>query len=148
MNNQVTEKQQMVENLIQETKKKIDYMTVEYPLEFFPEIISQEKIEQKLHWKIEQQSLFIESLLLGLPMLTLIIQGSVEEYYEIIDGKQRLYTAINFVKGNLQLENLKLLPSLNGFTFNDLLPNRKRRFKRNTVRIIQLSPDSNVFFWT
>ncbi len=66
---------------------------------------------------------------------------------ELIDGRQRLYTAINFMKGNLKLCNLKTLTTLNGFNFNDLVPSKQRKFKRISVSAIAVAPDSDQSIW-
>ncbi len=134
--------QQIAETAIREARKTIDYNTVEYPLEYFIDKISDEEIKKDLHWDTLQQSYFIESLLLGLPVIHAVIHDDLE--LEFIDGKQRLYTAINFVKGNLILSNLKTLTALNGFSFNDLLPSRQRKFKRISVRAIAVNPKSDL----
>lgn len=135
--------QEMIENAIREGRKKVDYNTVDYPLEFFIEQISQQQINDELKWDTLQQSSFIESLLMGLPVLKMIMDSDDN----IIDGKQRLYTTINFVNGHLKLENLKKMPSLNGFHFQDLLLPRQRKFKRITMRTIVISPSSDVSYW-
>ena len=78
-------------------QKMMNYDTVEYPIEFFLDLISQEQINKELQWNEAKQSLFIESLLLGFPMLHTLI---VKDNLEIIDGRQRLYTTINFIRGS------------------------------------------------
>ena len=138
----VIKQQEMIETAIREGRKKVDYNTVEYPLEFFIEKISQEQVNDQLKWDTLQQSYFIESLLMGLPILNLVMDSDEN----IIDGKQRLYTTINFVNGNFKLENLKQMPSLNGFHFQDLLLSRQRKFKRLSAKIIVLSESSDVSY--
>ncbi len=135
--------QEMIETAIREGRKKVDYNIVDYPLEFFIEKISQQQINDELKWDTLQQSSFIESLLMGLPVLKMIMDSDEN----IIDGKQRLYTTINFVNGHLKLENLKKMSSLNGFHFQDLLLSRQRKFKRITARTIVISPSSDVSYW-
>ncbi|MGK7939913.1 MAG: DUF262 domain-containing protein [Crocosphaera sp.] len=100
-------------------------------------------MNDELNWDTLQQSSFIESLLMGLPVLKIIMDSNKN----IIDGKQRLYTTINFVNGHLKLENLKKMSSLNGFHFQDLLLSRQRKFKRITARTIVISPSSDVSYW-
>jgi uncharacterized protein with ParB-like and HNH nuclease domain len=140
---------ELAETAIREAKKTVDYNTVEYPLENFLDKVKQEQIDNNLHWDRAQQSYFIESLLLGLPVLNVVINNGdeldvINDEVEIIDGKQRLYTAINFINGNLKLKNLKAIESLNDFNFNDLVPSRQRNFKRITVRAIAVRPDFDI----
>ena len=137
--------QELAETAIREARKTIDYNTVEYPLEYFIDKISDKELKKDLHWDTLQQSYFIESLLLGLPVINAVIYDDLE--LKFIDGKQRLYTAINFVKGNLILANLKTLTALNGFSFNDLVPSRQRKFKRISLRAIAVNPQSDLSVW-
>lgn len=137
--------QEIAEAAIREARKTVDYNTVEYPLEYFLDKISDEELKKNLHWATFQQSSFIESLLLGLPVIHAVIHDDIE--LEFIDGKQRLYTAVNFVKGNLELCNLKTLTSLNGFKFSDLVLPRQKKFKRISVRAIAVNPKSDLSIW-
>lgn len=139
--------QEIAETAIREARKTVDYNTIEFPLEYFIDKICKEEINKNLCWDKSQQSYFIESLLLGLPVLNVVINDNDDEL-KIIDGKQRLYTAINFINGNLELQNLKTLTSLNGFGFNDLLSPRQRKFKRISVRAIAVSPDFDLSVWS
>lgn len=140
----ITNKEQ-VETEIREARKTVDYNTVDYSLEYFLDKISDEELKKNLHWDKLQQSYFIESLLLGLPVIGAVIHSDME--LELIDGKQRLYTAVNFIKGNLELCNLKKLTSLNGFKFNDLVLSRQKKFKRMGVRTIKVDSKSDISVW-
>ena len=147
--------QELAETAIREARKTIDYNTVEYPLEYFIDKISQKQINDNLNWNESKQSYFIESLMLGLPVFNIIFKekdsdDNWSEFYsveQLIDGRQRLYTALNFVNGNLRLSNLKVIESLNGFTFRDLPLSRQRRFKRTTVKAIAVNPNSDLSVW-
>lgn len=133
---------EVIESYIRETQKKFNYNTVDYPLEYFLDKVSKEDIKQ-LQWSNEQQSYFIESLLMGLPVLNIIIS----DREEIIDGRQRLYSAINFINNNLKLVNIKQLSAMNDFSFSDLIPSRQRSFKRITVRATQTVPNADISQW-
>lgn len=131
---------------IRKQRETIDYDTVNYPIEYFRDKISQQEINNSLHWNTKQQSYFVESLLLGIPILNIVINNNSDEI-EVIDGKQRLYTAINFINNNLILNNLKELARLNGFKFEDLLFSRQKKFKRYTVRAIVVGQNFDKSVW-
>ncbi len=131
--------------------KIIDYDTREYPVEV---IVSKYLLRQAeddndffipdyqrdLTWPEEQQSRFIESVLMGLPIPLLFladVEGQ-EGRAEIVDGSQRVRTLARFMNNELRLAGLKQLTLLNGFTFGDLPPIRQRRFGRHTMRMIEL----------
>jgi hypothetical protein len=138
--------QELAEMAIREARETVDYNTTEYPLEHFIDKITQKQIDELLHWDKAQQSYFVESLLLGLPVLNIVINDN-DDKFKIIDGKQRLYTAINFIQGNLELQNLKTLSSLNSFGFKDLTLPRQRKFKRISVRAIAIAPNFDISVW-
>ena len=148
--------QELAETAIREARKSVDYNTVEYPIEYFPDQINQQQIDNNLNWSESKQSYFIESLMLGLPVFNIIFidkdndcgYSVIDDVEQIIDGKQRLLTALNFVNGNLRLSNLKVLDSLNGFIFKDLPLSRQRRFVRTTVKAIAVNPKSDLSVFT
>jgi hypothetical protein len=102
--------------------------------------------QRDLVWPEKNQSRFIESLLIGLPIPFLFVADvSADESpekagrLEIVDGVQRIRTLSRFMTGDLVLSNLERLTQLNGFTFFDLHPSRQRRFGRTTMRMIELT---------
>lgn len=102
--------------------------------------------QRELVWPEKNQSRFIESLLIGLPIPFLFVAdvSDVEdpEYagrLEIVDGVQRIRTLARFFTGDLALSGLQRLNRLNGFRFGDLHPSRQRRFRRATLRLIELT---------
>lgn len=139
------------EQQIVEHHKIIDYDTREYPVEV---IVAKylERLEEDdndffvpdyqrdLTWPEDHQSRFIESVLMGLPIPLLFladVEGK-EGRAEIVDGSQRVRTLARFMQGELRLAGLAKLDKLNGFTYDDLPPSRKRRFGRHTVRMIEM----------
>lgn len=164
----ITEKmQEDAENEIREKKKVVDYNTIEYPIEVIVDKylngIENESNEifipdyqREMAWDETRQSKFIESILLGLPIPYIYVADISEEKeeendlantdlarLEIIDGTQRIRTLVNFIRNELQLQNLEKLKKLEGFRFDDLNIARQRRFQRTTIRIIQLSEEAD-----
>ncbi len=103
--------------------------------------------QRDLVWPEKNQSRFIESILIGLPVPFLFVAdvgGEEEEVdkagrVEIVDGVQRIRTLARFMTGELVLRDLERLKALNGFTFFDLHMSRQRRFGRATLRLIELT---------
>lgn len=122
-------RQEIIEAEIRQQQKKFDYNTVSYRLEYLVDKISQQEIDASLCWDQKKQSYFIESLLLGLPVLEIVIKqndNDTESAIDVIDGKQRLYTTINFINNHLALNGLEKLVMLNGFKFKDMVLSRQR----------------------
>lgn len=145
-----------IEQQIISNQQEFDFDIREYPLEFLqhqfnPPIASGKEpdlyipdYQRDFVWSLKQQSLFIESLLIGLPV-PYIFGADVADYedagdgrVEIIDGAQRIQTIDAFITGALVLQDMECLPLLNNKTFNDLSTPRKRRFLRTTIRMIEL----------
>jgi hypothetical protein len=149
-----TERINEAEAEIRDKQKPVDYDTKEYPVE----ILVQKYIhglsddtnelfipdyQREMAWDDARQSKFIESVLLGLPIPYIFVadiaDAENEARLEIIDGTQRIRALARFLNNELKLEGLKKLMKLNNFRFSDLLLPRQRRFKRTTLRMIQLT---------
>lgn len=148
------ERKENAEAEIREKTKRVDYNTLEYPIEVIVQkyLDGKDEDENELFipdyqreesWDEDEKSKFIESLMLGLPIPYIFvadISGSDDlARLEIIDGTQRIRTLAKFINNELTLQNLKKLEHLNGFTFKDLPLPRQRRFNRTTIRMIQLT---------
>lgn len=139
---------------IREKQKPVDYDTKEYPVEILVQkyLDGQEDdnnelfipdYQREIAWDEARQSKFIESVILGLPIPYIFVADipdqENEARLEIIDGTQRIRTLARFLNNELRLENLEKLKKLNHFRFSDLPLSRQRRFKRTTLRMIQLT---------
>ncbi len=142
------------EKQIIEKQKETDFDIREYPIEvivskFVDRLEDSDRAElfvpdyqRELVWSDEQQGRFIESIFLNLPIPYLYVadvtEGENEGRLEIVDGSQRIRTLVRFVMNEFKLDKLKMLPSLNGFYFKDFSVSRQLRFKRKTMRMIEL----------
>mgnify|MGYP001598008273 CR=1 FL=1 len=149
----VTEKdQEIAEEQILQQQKIVDYDIHEYPVEVlvqkYLDGLENEtnelfvpKYQRYFVWTIPQQSKFIESIMLGLPIPYMFAADSKENEgrLEIVDGSQRIRTLEAFLSDKFTLTKLKKLNKLNGFKFSDLPISRQRRFRRQTLRLIALT---------
>ncbi len=142
-NNVTQEMREIAEIQIKELQKQIEYDTKDYTLElliskfkkgdfFIPEY------QRKFVWKPKNKSLFIESVILGLPIPFMFFAGCDDGRLEIIDGAQRIQTIIEFAENKLKLSKLNKLTHLNGFRFNDLSSAQQRKFQNRTFRVVVL----------
>ena len=145
------------ETQITDNIKDVRYIVREYPTEVVVQkyLLGRESDENEIYvpdyqrdlvWNEKRQARFIESVLIGLPVPFLFVADiSLAEdpdragRVEIVDGVQRIRTLARFLAGKLTLSDLERLNKLNGFTFFDLHPSRQRRFKRATLRLIELT---------
>lgn len=120
-----------IANTIEVLKFKIDNGEIDLQPEFQRDFV----------WDINRASLFIDSLLIGLPIPSIFLGKSKDdETYKVIDGQQRLKSAYYFLagkfntKGKEQIFNLRKLEDRdwNGKTYAELDEKYQRRI-RNAV---------------
>ncbi|WP_081039191.1 DUF262 domain-containing protein [Acinetobacter pittii] len=152
----ITEEQKTKAELaIKEKQKNSDFDIREFPVDVIvekytkpiplignvPELYMPD-YQREYKWSIKQQSEFIESVMIDLPIPYVYVadvsEGENEGRLEIIDGSQRIRTISRFLNNLFALEQLTLIPELNGFKFKDLTGPRQLRFQRKTIRFIEL----------
>ncbi|MCC5658476.1 DUF262 domain-containing protein [Nostoc sp. XA010] len=152
------ERKEKAEEEIRDKRRRVDYNTLEYPIEVIVQkyLVGKDEDEneffipdyqREMAWDEDRQSKFIESVVLGLPIPYIFVADISESEdlarLEIIDGTQRIRTLTRFINNELRLKNLEKLKTLNGFTFEDLPPQRQRRFNRTSIRMIQLTEEAD-----
>lgn len=91
-------------------------------------------------WNRDQQSRFVESLLLNIPLAPLYLNQDRKGAYIVVDGLQRFTAVYDYVKGTYPLENLKALPWLNGKRFNQLGSKLKARIEDKKLPCYVIKP--------
>ena len=88
-----------------------------------PDIILDPKFQRGSVWKKgKQRSELIESILMGIPIPIIYLFETKDGKKEVVDGRQRITTLINFLNNEFSLTDLKMLPMINGKKFQDLEP--------------------------
>lgn len=143
-----------VEVQIAELQKITDYEIREWPIEVLVDKFTSGRetdssevfipdYQREMVWSARQQSRFIESILIRLPVPFIFAadvgEGDRAGALEIIDGSQRIRTLDNFLSDRLRLKDLARLTEANGMRFSDFAKPRQLRFKRSTVRVIELT---------
>jgi len=73
-------------------------------------------------WKSRQRSELIESVLMGIPLPVIYLFESKDGKKQVVDGRQRITAIIDFLNDRFKLSDLKILGTLNGYTFSQLEP--------------------------
>lgn len=148
------EQAEAVDKQIQDNQKITDFEIREWPIEvlvhkFITGLETDEAeifipdYQREFIWTSKQQSRFIESIMIHLPVpyifMADVADGPRTGNLEVIDGSQRIRTLKDFLNNTLTLEGLTKLPLANGFKFSDFTKPRQTRFKRQTVRVIELT---------
>lgn len=134
------------EEALASVSKQVKFTIAEYPVSIYVSRFDDEiegryfvpPYQRNLAWNIEQQSQFIESLLVGLPIPFMFFYQTQGGRMEIVDGSQRMRAMRAFLKENIKLKDLVLVPELNGFKFDDLPEDRRNKLEDVTIRTIVL----------
>lgn len=134
------------EAAISTVARQVKFTVAEYPISVYVERFPNDETgryfvpeyQRKLAWRPHQQSEFIESLLVGLPIPFLFFYQMPDGRMEIVDGSQRMRAIRAFLKEGLRLSDLVLVPELIGFSFSDLPKDRQNKLEDVTIRTIVL----------
>lgn len=131
------------EQQLKELQRQVEYDTKDYTLELLLDKFEREDFfipdyQRQFVWKNSNRSLFIESVLLGLPIPFMFFADCEDGRLEIIDGAQRMQTLREFVKYEMKLGKLEKLTELEGFGFKDLSMAVQRKFLNRTFRVVVL----------
>lgn len=141
-----------IEEQVQLLSVDYDYKTKDYPFEVIINKFGEETDEnatlyvpdyqREFVWRPERQSLFIESVLLGVPLTPFLVSEDKNNRLEIIDGSQRIRTLIAFYEDKLRLRKLKKLDSINTAKFKDLPRKLQNTIKNRDFKIIVVSENA------
>lgn len=98
----------------------------------------------------EDESLLIESLLLGIPIPVIYLSSDTTKIpyiANVIDGQHRLRAVYRYLKNEFSLANLVKVSELNGYKFNDLAPELQNglKYQRNLSFVnIHTQSDKNI----
>lgn len=137
------EQVEAAERQLKNLQRQVEYDTKDYTLELLLDKFEKGDFfipdyQRQFVWKTSNRSLFIESVLLGLPIPFMFFAGCEDGRLEIIDGAQRMQTLREFVKNKMKLSRLAKLTELDGFSFEDLSTATRRKFLNRTFRVVVL----------
>jgi predicted transcriptional regulator len=103
-------------------------------------VLMNPEFQRNFVWTKIQQSRFIESLILNIPLPPLYVSQDGIGNYIIIDGLQRSTTLLNFIDKKFELQGLQAIPSLNGLTYDRLPQDLQIRIEDKNLLIYILRP--------
>lgn len=146
----ISERKKKAEEQIKTLRKEIDYTTRDYSIDFLvqkfreDEFYIPDEYQRQFIWDDDKKSLFIESVLLGLPIPLMFFSDTEDGRCEIIDGAQRTQSLEAFMSNDLVLTNLKKLDSLSGFKYDDIPEYFKKKFDKTNIRVVVLSDETTL----
>ncbi len=116
------------------------------------EIIIDPEFQRLFRWSIYQQTRFIESLLLGIPIPPIFVAEDCNGKWELVDGLQRVSTVLAFfglLKNNTEKNNWvlckgDLISSLEGYDIKSLPMKFQLNIKRAVCRIEIIKWNSKI----
>lgn len=100
--------------------------------------------QRRLVWDKQKKSLFVESLIMNIPIPPIFLYEWDYSRFEVMDGQQRLSSIIEFYENRFKLTGLEEWSSLNGKTFSDLPPLLKKAFDRRRISATVLLVESSA----
>lgn len=94
--------------------------------------------QRRARWDRKKKSLLIESILLNVPIPPLFLFEAEYNEYEVMDGRQRLETIIDFLDNGFALTGLEYWAEINTKRFRDLPEAIRRGLLRRTVSAVVL----------
>lgn len=86
------------------------------------ELIIDPEFQRNGVWKPKQKSELIESILMGIPIPLMYLFEDKNGKKQVVDGRQRIGTILEFLDNKFKLKNLRILSQLNDCCFKDLEP--------------------------
>src|SRR5258708_6720433 len=142
-------------NFWEKKQRELVTSVVDYNLSTLTDLIVSGAIDlspeyqRRYRWDESRQSKLIESFLMNVPVPPIFLNEDKYGKYSVIDGKQRLHTVSNFLRGRLKLKGLNVFSDINGLSFDDLPGELRIVIKtRPTLRsiIILRQSDEDVKF--
>lgn len=114
------------------------------------ELVIDPEFQRLFRWDVDQQTRFIESLLLGIPIPSIFVAEDTDGKWEIVDGLQRLSTILSFFgmlknnseKNNWTLQAGDIVDTLEGLKLENLPLKFQLNIKRSVCRIEVVKWDS------
>ena len=119
----------------EEIRIKTTYVSVEQIVSQIGngEIYWDSDIQHSFAWQPEQQSRFIESLLLRIPIPAFYVAVDKNNNWSVVDGVQRLSAIYNYFTGEFSLHRLEYFVQLNGKSYCDLSRPMQRRINETQL---------------
>lgn len=84
------------------------------------ELIIDPDFQRSKVWGYKQGAELVESILMGIPIPTMYLFETRDGKKQVVDGRQRITSILDFLNGKFSLNNLKILTQFNGLYFKEL----------------------------
>jgi Protein of unknown function DUF262 len=98
--------------------------------------------QRRERWDAKMQSRLIESFLINIPVPPIILYEKEFNFYEVMDGQQRITALRDFYENRLKLTGLELWSELNGRTYATLPAKIRAGIDRRSISSIVVITES------
>jgi uncharacterized protein DUF262 len=142
-----TEQRDAAERQIRQLQKEIRFDTRDFPVETIVSRYQNDNFfippyQREFVWNDKDQSEFVESVIMGLPIPMMFLAEDDDGRFEIVDGAQRIQTLERFTANELALTSLEKLSNLNGFRFANLPETQRNKFVSRALRLVILNQET------
>lgn len=148
---EVGDKDQGLEEKYSKQMRQIHPQKIELPISTLKAMIDEQikldpDFQRRDRWDVKQQSRFIESIIMNVPVPPVFLGEDKYGSYVVLDGRQRLTALYEFLRGSYALEKLEVWTELNDKRYTDfedqgLAPIIKRRFIPAVLLLKESSPE-------
>lgn len=98
--------------------------------------------QEEMEWSAVEESHFIESILMDLPVAPIVGNGTFEGSILLYDGRNKVYALNSFLDDEFPLLGLKVLSAYNGLIFHELPQFLQTRILNYMVDLFVVGPNT------
>ena len=87
-------------------------------------------------WDEVTKSRLIESLLINIPVMSIVVCEKEYNFHQVIDGKERLKTVVDFYSDRLTLTGLEVEPYLDGYIYSTLPARVREQLNKRSLNLV------------
>ena len=146
---------------LNENRRKVDFDTYDITVKELVGMVAEDLIDiapdyqRQFRWTDENQSTFIESVFLGIPIPSLFMAANADGRWELIDGVQRLSTLVRYMGDAtvrlttgratpLKLIGLEKLVAFNSLGVDELPKPIQLQFSLKPLKVTTISDKSDL----
>jgi len=142
-----TVEEKYAESQLRVVRSTIDFSIYSLKQNFFDSnyINIAPEYQRRHRWDRKKRSQLIESILMNIPIPPLFLFENEYNKYEVMDGRQRLDTVVEFLENGFSLSGLEFWTELNGRRFKELSETLQRGLMRRTLSAIVLLAETKTY---
>ena len=107
-------------NSIRIEKGRMSLFEIKRQYEDRKQLVLDPEFQREYVWTQKQKSELIESILMGIPLPIVYLFQTRDSRIQVVDGRQRIAAAIDFMNNKFKLVELKIIRDIKGKKFKDL----------------------------